>query len=258
MKTKAQLLRHLLPVSALLLGSPFVGTALRAQAVESAVADAKSATYKAELKALDVELDRLDALLDNAPTAEDKASAKARIEVLKERRSDLRKNYVQAKYDGLKADVKTEYNKASSWTKKTFSSSNESKLERKMDKAADKASDVAHDTAQATREAVATTGAVVTPTAVATSADIAAYKMNPTDANKAEVKASLDSLDKEIDLLQDRADALPKGADRDAVKLRVKALKDRRGELASDFRKARYDALKADVKAEWNKLVHKN
>lgn len=258
MKNKSKLLRHLLPVSALLLGSPLIGTSLRAQAVESAVADAKGAAYKAQLKALDVELDRLDELLDNAPTPEEKATAKARIQVLKDRRSELRKDYVQAKYDGLKADVKTEYNKASAWTKKTFSSSPESKLDRKLDDASDKAKDVAHDTAKAARELKADVGAAVTPAAVATSADIAAYKMSPTDENKADVKASLALVDTEIKRLEDRVDALPKGDERDATKLRVKALKDRRSELSSDFRKARYDALKADVKAEWNKLVHKN
>jgi hypothetical protein len=254
----SKLLRHLLPVSALLIGSPMIGTALRAQAVESAVADAKSSIYKTQLQDLDVELDRLDELADNAPTKEEKDAYKARIAVLKDRRSELRKNYVQAKYDGLKADVKTEYNKASAWAKRTFSSSTESKMERKLDDATDKAKDVAHDTAKAAREMKADAGAAVTPAAVATSADIAAYKLSPTDENKADVKASLALLDTEIDRLEDRVDNLPKGDERDATKLRVKALKDRRSELASDFRKARYEALKADVKAEWNKLVHKN
>lgn len=258
MNTKSKFLRHLLPASALLLGSPFAATALHAQTVESAVADAKGGAYKAQLKELDLELDRLDDLLDHAPTPEEKATAKARIDILKERRSELRKNYVQARYDGLKADVKIEYNKASAWTKKTFSSSRESKLERKMDHAADKAKDVAHNTAQAAREIKADASAAVTPAAVATSADIAAYKMNPTDQAKADVKASLEILDTEINRLEERADNLPKGNERDATKARVKALKDRRSELSSDFRKARYDTLKADVKAEWNQLVHKN
>lgn len=251
----SKLLRHLLPASALLLGSPLILTSLRAQAVEGAVADAKSEAYKAMLKDLDTQLDRLDELEDNAPTPEERDAAKARIKLLKERRSELRKNYVQAKYDGLKADVKTEYNKASAWTKKTFSSSPESKVERKLDDATDKAKDAAHNTAQAAREMKADARAAVNPAAVATSADLAAYKLNPTDENKADVKASLATLDAEIDRLEARVDNLPKGDERDATKLRVKALKDRRSELSSDFRKARYEALKADVKAEWKKLT---
>ncbi len=249
-------IRTLLPVSALLLGAPFAVTTLRAETVESEIADVKSAAIKAQLKELDGQLDRLDEFEDNAPTAEERDAAKVRIKVLKERRSELRKNYAQARYDSLRADVKGEYDKVSHWTKKTFSRSPEAKLERKLDDAGDKAKDLAHDTAQAVREAKADTMAATNPSSVTTTADIAAYKNNPSDENKAEVKASLAGLDTEIDRLEARVDDLPKGVERDATKLRVKALKERRSELASDFRKARYDALKADVKAEWNKLVH--
>lgn len=256
MKQPSKFIRTLLPVSALLLGAPFAATALHAETVESAVADVKGAAIKAQLKELDVQLDRLDEFEDNAPTAEERDAAKARIKVLKDRRSELRKNYAQARYDSLKADVKGEFDKLSRWTKKTFSRSPESKMERKLDEAGDKAADLAHDTAQAAREAKADTMAAVNPAAAATTADIAAYKMNPSDENKADVKASLAALDTEIDRLEARVDNLPRGDERDATKLRVKALKERRSDLSSDFRKARYDALKADVKAEWNKLVH--
>lgn len=252
----SKLLRLLLPASALLLGSPLILATLRAQAVDSAVAEVKGDAYKAMLKDLDAQLDRLDELEENAPTAEERDAAKTRIKLLKDRRSELRKNYVQARYDGLKADVKTEYNKLSAWTKKTFSNSPESKIERKLDAASDKTKEMAKDTAQATREMKADARAAVTPAAVATSADIAAYKMNPTDENKADVKASLATLDTEIDRLEQRVDNLPKGDERDATKLRVKALKERRSELSSDFRKARYEALKDDVKAEWKKLTN--
>ena len=258
MKNKFNLLRSLLPVSAFVPGSPLIGTSLHAQAVAAAVAAAKSAAYLTQLKALDVELDRLDELLDHAPTPNEKTSATARVQVLKDRRSELRKDYVQAKYDGLKADVKIEYNKVAAWTKQTFSSSPESKLKRKLDEVSEQTKDVAHDTAQAAREMKADARAAVTPAAVATSADLIAYKLNPTDEKKADVKASLALVDTEIDRLETRVDNLPKGDERDATKARVKALKERRSELASDFRKARYEALIADVKAEWNKLVHLN
>jgi hypothetical protein len=36
----------------------------------------------------------------------------------------------------------------------------------------------------------------------------------------------------------------------------VKALKQRRSELAADFRQARFDALMADVKAEAQRMNH--
>ncbi|MBC7365410.1 MAG: hypothetical protein H7343_01145 [Undibacterium sp.] len=252
---KSRLLRHLLPVSVLLIGTPLASTALRAQTVDSAVADAKGGAIKTMLKDLDREIDRLDEFADNAPNAGEKAAAKARLEVLKNRRSELRKNYVKARYDGLKADVKIEYNKVSAWTKKTFSNSPESKIERKLDHATDKTKEMANDTAQGAREMKADVRAAVNPSAVATTADIAAYKMSPTEENKADVKASLASLDAEIDRLEARVDNVPKGDEREATKVRVKALKGRRSELSSNFRKARYEALKDDVKAEWKKLT---
>ena len=75
--------------------------------------------------------------------------------------------------------------------------------------------------------------------------------------NKAEVaKASLDHLDADIDLLEAKIDAVQDPVRKDELKMRFKALKERRSELGHEFRKARYDALVADVKDEWNKLVH--
>ncbi|MDP3071959.1 MAG: hypothetical protein Q8N18_16835 [Opitutaceae bacterium] len=245
-KTSQTLLRSLLPVSALLLSLPLTAV-LHAQSVEGAVAEANGDMLKAMLKDIDNQLDALDKLEDNAPTREERAAAKQRIKVLKERRSELRKNFVQARYDSLKADIKVEYDKLSAWTKKTFSSSPEAKLDRQIDEARE-----ADETA---RKAKAAAAAAANPAAVNVNADIAAYRNDPTDVTKAEVKASLAQLDVEIERVEKRVDKLPKGAQRDAAKLRVKALKDRRGELNSDFRKARFDSVMADVKAEWQKLV---
>jgi tetrahydromethanopterin S-methyltransferase subunit B len=251
----SKLIRALLPVSTLLLGTPIAITALHAQPLDSTVAEVKGDVAKAQLKEIDAQIDRLDELEDNAPTAEDRAAAKARIDALKERRNELRKNYVQARYDSLKADVKGEYNKLSSWTKKTFSSTG-SNVDRKLDNMNDKAKDAAQDMASTARDVKNDALATANPAAVGASADIAAYRASPTDQNKADVKADLAALNDQIDRLDQNADALPRGEDRDAAKLRVKALKERRSELASDFRQARFDALKADVKAEWNKIVH--
>ncbi len=86
--------------------------------------------------------------------------------------------------------------------------------------------------------------------------DLAAYKMRPTDTNKAEAKAALDALDAKIDELDDRADHMADGPDRDAAKRKVKALEDRKDELQHQFNKARFNALVDDVQREWNDLIH--
>lgn len=245
-----------LPATALILGSPFFATALRAQPVEAAIADANGVTIKVMLQDLDEKIERLDEFLENAPTEKERKSAKARLDKLKDRRAELRKNYVQARFDSLKADVQAEYNKLVLWAKKTVSTSPETKFDRAVDNAADRAKETTAKAAEAARDAKARTMAVANPASAATSADLANYKTNPSDENKADVKASLALLDAEIKRLDERCDHLPRGRERDATKLRIKALKERRGELAGDFRKARFDALMADVKAEWNKFVN--
>ena len=94
-------------------------------------------------------------------------------------------------------------------------------------------------------------------TAVAGAAlDLAAYKTRPTDTNKDEAKAAIKALEAKIDQLEDRADNMPRGADRDALKRRVDALEDRKDELEKEFNKTRFNALVDDVQSEWNHLVH--
>ena len=90
----------------------------------------------------------------------------------------------------------------------------------------------------------------------ATAASIAAYRAETTDLRKAAVKASLERLDAEIDLLKAKVGAVADSVRKDELNVRFRALKDRRNELSSEFREARYDALFADVKAEWNKLIN--
>ena len=77
--------------------------------LDSNVAEAKGDAAKAALKDLDDEIDRVDRMIDNAPTPADKAAAKARMDVLKDRRSELRKTYVKARYDELKEGLDTLY-----------------------------------------------------------------------------------------------------------------------------------------------------
>ena len=247
MKTK--LLRVLTLTPALVvLTTPFRSTAADAAARASAsVSEAQGDAAKAGLKELDTEIDRLDEIADHAPTAEEKASAKARIEVLKSRRNDLRKTYVSARYDELKADVRAEGNRVAAWSKRTFNRDPVSNAERDVNNAV---TDAKRDARRAGDDAYATAASA------AAAMDLSTYKLRPTDTNKDEAKAALKALDARIEDLDKRADKMPRGADRDAAKRQVKALEDRKDELKHEFNKARFDALVDDVQAQWNNAVH--
>jgi chromosome segregation ATPase len=214
--------------------------------VESNVAEVKGDAAKAALKDLDAEIDRVDQMIDHAPTAADKAAAKARMDVLKERRSELRKTYVSARYDELKADIRTEGNRVSSWTKEKVGRDPASNAERDIANATD---DAKRDAKRAARDAHDSTYAYAN--SVGASTDIAAYKMRPTDTNKEEAKAALKALDRRIDELDDRADRMDRGPARDALKRRIKELEDRKDDLKHEFNKARFDALVDDVQDAW-------
>ena len=94
------------------------------------------------------------------------------------------------------------------------------------------------------------------PAADNASSKIDDYRNNATDINKAEVKAALERLDSDIKLLAAKIDAIAEPVRKQELTERLKVLKERRKELNREFRKARYDALAADVKAEWDQLVH--
>ncbi|MEO7414547.1 MAG: hypothetical protein ABIZ81_14440 [Opitutaceae bacterium] len=247
MKTK--LLRTLtLSPAFLLLAMPARTIAAEASArASAAVAEVQGDAAKAGLKELDAEIDRLDEVADNAPTAEDKAATKARIDVLKSRRNDLRKTYVAARFDELKSDVKAEGNRVAAWTKRTFNRDPASNAQREVDNAV---SDAKRDARRAGDDVYAAANTT------AASMDLATYKLRPTDTNKDEAKAALKALDSRIGELDDRADKMPRGNDRDAAKRQVKALEDRKDELQGQFNKARFDALVDDVQAQWNRAVH--
>lgn len=244
MNTKYIRALALLPTLAVVLALPARSIANETTAkAEAGIAEVRGDAAKVALKELDVEIDHVDALIDNAPTPEDKAAAKARIEVLKERRSELRKSYVSARYDELKADVRAEANRVSAWSKRTFTKS-----------PAEKAVDETNDAVKDAKKAAKTAGdnAYATASSASASMDLAAYKLRPTDTNKDEAKAAIKALDQRIDELEKRADKMPKGADRDIAKRRIKALEDRKDELQHQFNKARFDALIDDVQSEWN------
>jgi hypothetical protein len=245
MNTKYIRTLALLPTLAVLLAVPSLSRASEATAkVDSNLAEVKGDVTKAALKELDAEIDHVDALIDNAPTAEDKAAAKARLAVLKERRSELRKTYVSARYDELKADVRAEANRVSSWTKRTFTKD-------PAEKVADDAKDAVKDAKHAAKEAGDNTYARAN--SVGATVDITAYKLRPTDTNKEEAKAALKALDQKIDELDDRADKMSKGPEREVVKGRIKALENRKDELKHEFNKARFDNLVDDVQSEWSR-----
>lgn len=243
MNTKCLRACALLPALALALA-----TTARLQATEttaeihSNVAEAKGDAAKAALKELDAEIDRVDQMIDNAPTPADKAAAKARMDVLKERRSDLRKTYASSRYEQLKADVRAEGNRVSTWTSEKLHRDPASKAEREV---SDAAKDAKRDAERAGRDARDSSYAYAN--SVGATTDIAAYKMRPTDTNKDEAKAAIKALSKRIDELDDRADKMPRGPDRDAAKSRVKELEHRKDHLKHDFNKAQFDALVDDV-----------
>ncbi|MEJ1973651.1 MAG: hypothetical protein WDM96_14665 [Lacunisphaera sp.] len=243
---KSKYLLTLLPAFALGLALPARADEASARA-DATLADVRGDAAKAAMKELDREIDEVDAMIDNAPTQADKDAAKAQMDVLKDRRNELRKTYVQAHYDELKADVRVQGNKFSAWTKRTFT---RDPAEKAADDVKDAAKDAKNDAVKAGDNAYAyahSTGAAI---------DLEAYKLRPTDTNKDEAKAALKALNQKIKQLDDQADNMPRGPDRDAAKRRVKALEDRKDDLKHEFNKARFDTLVDDVQGEWNKLIH--
>jgi len=210
---------------------------------DSAQAEIRGDAARFALKELDLEMDRVDALLDHAPSQADRAAAKARLAVLKERRSDLRKTYVKARYDELRADLRVEAERVSAWAKRKFSSDPATKATEEMTTAVKEAK-AAAQAAEHQAYAEASTAEAAT--------DIAIYKLRPTDTNKEEAKAGLKALEANIDALAAHIDRLPASEERTSAQQRLKILRERRAELQSDFNKARFDALIDDVKRAWN------
>lgn len=203
---------------------------------KAAEAAAHSDERKAALAEIDARIVAIEKSIDHAPDAAEQSALRDRLDALKKRRAELRKNYVAAKAAELRADTNVEYQKVVAWTKGAV---------------ADAKDAVVGPTPGATD----TAAAAVNPKAVSATAHVALYQMNPSPENKEEVKAALSALDAEIDRLQDRAKAMPKGAERDALRKRAKALDDRRDELAGDFTKARWDAVVSDLKSEWDRIA---
>ncbi|MFH1496362.1 MAG: hypothetical protein ABII82_00925 [Verrucomicrobiota bacterium] len=216
---------------------PAVGSAETKATKAEAVAD----DYKASLDQINASIDAIEQRVENAPDGAERSSAEARLDALKERRSELRKNYVKAKADELAADLKVEYAKVAAWTKDTYR---------------DVKAKVTGDAQDDQPGAMPKTQAALDAEANKAMARIAVYKMNPSPENKADVKRALDALDDEIERLDDHCDAMPDSPRRAALEKRVDALEDRHDDLANDFTKARWDALVADLRGSWESLVN--
>lgn len=209
-------------------------------------AEIRGEAAKAALRELDLEIDRVDQLIDLAPSQAERAAAKARLAVLKDRRTALRKTYVKALYDELRADLRAEADRVGAWAKRTFAGDPGDKAAAEMQTAVTEAKTAA----QAAEHRVY---AELTTAEAAT--DIAVYKLRPTDTNKAEAEAGLEAVERTIDDLTKRVAAMPVNVERTTAKQRLLALEARRDELRRDFNKARFDALIDDVKSAWNDLV---
>jgi hypothetical protein len=80
------------------------------------------------------------------------------------------------------------------------------------------------------------------------------YRFDNTEVNRAEIRAALERLANEIDVLSARSDSFTEPA----LEQRLEALKERRDELKRELRKGSYDALMTDMQSEWRPLSQTN
>jgi hypothetical protein len=159
---------------------------------------------KTALKALDNELARFDAMLEKDTDLQHKATVKAFLDAFKDRRDAMNKvPFDQGKYDEIRFDINVEYQRLAMWLADPITPP-------------------------------------VAPKAAGIS-EVAVYKLNPSPANKADVKAALDAVDREIARLESHASSA-------ADKTKVQGIKTRRAELGKEFTKARWDGLIAEMK----------
>lgn len=277
MKTSYLRLLALAPAAALVLSASTAradSTKTAVHNADAAVSEVKGDAAKAALEELNAEIDQLDKLVDHAPTAEEKAAARARLDVLKDRRNDLRKTYVKARYDELKADIKAEASRLAAWTRRTFNGDEVSEARREAreavsdarreaSEAADEAreearefaSDARRESSELGREARAeareahadfTRGA----SSAAAAMSLSTYKDRSANLTRDEQKAAVAALDHEIEMLEDRVDRMSSGAARDAAERRVDQLEDAKDELEDNFNSAEFNALVDRVDAE--------
>jgi hypothetical protein len=197
------LLFSLLPAAVLAFAVP-MKSARGAAAVEAV--PEYSEVQKASLKALDGELARFDAMLEEDTDIQHKATVKAFLDAFKDRREEMNKEpFDQGKYDEIRFDINVEYQRLAMWL-----------------------------------------APPITPPLASKAAgisEIVVYKLSPSPANRADVRAALAAADREIARLESHAGS-------PAEKSRIQGIKARRAELRKDFTKARWDGLLAEMKGE--------
>lgn len=203
-------------------------TAEKLQGYKANPSEVNKADVKAALEQIDAELEHLDQLAEAAPDAQQRAETKLRYDILKERRNDLKREFTRARYEAFKADLQAEMDKVSAWAKEKFSGNRP---------VARPAATVAGDAVDSVSKRKADA---------------------PTDSitlNEPQVRTALARLDTDIEMLAARIDALSDHERKAQLNRRLRAYRDRRNELSSQFRQDRYAGLAADVKAEWNQLL---
>jgi hypothetical protein len=81
------------------------------------------------------------------------------------------------------------------------------------------------------------------------SVQISLAKLNPNPANAAEVKAALETLDREIKRIEGSSSSMMIGSkEREAETARISRIKDSRAALAKEFTKARWDTVVGELK----------
>lgn len=229
----------LMPALAALAATPVLVSANETTArAKAEVSEVKGDAAKAALDEINAEIDRLDVLVDSAPDMNEREAARARIDVLKERRNDLRKTYVKARYEELKADIRAEGNRLAAWTKRTFNRDDASNARREV---GDTLDDAKRDARHAGDRAVA-------------ALDLDTYKDRELGTDKQATREALNALEMRIEELDDRVDDMPRGVARDAADDRIDALEDRLEDLEDNFDKSRFNALVDDVQAEMKNI----
>lgn len=200
-------------------------------------AEMEANVHKAQLDALDQQIDVIAAHIDLLPEGVERNQARQRLDALKDRRTELRKAYLSSKYEQLKADVQTEYEKAAAWTRQKYQNAKESM------RGSDTETPARPDTQHVNPEA----STVLSPAPV--------HQAHSSSETTPEEKAAIQTLEVEIARLKHYAHSLPQGERRTLLERRLEAIEDRKDELNSNFTQARWEALVADLKRERNELT---
>ncbi|MSU65098.1 MAG: hypothetical protein EXS38_03110 [Opitutus sp.] len=157
----------LLPIVALGFTRPMLPTLRAGEPAAVTAAPEFTDEQKVLLKALDAELARFDAMLDQDTDVQHKATVKAFLDGFKDRRDAMKKvNFDQGKYDEIRFDINVEYQRLAMWLAPSLTPP---PAPKKM---------------------------------AAAAGENAVYKLSPSPANKADVAAALGALDGEIKRLE--------------------------------------------------------